>query len=373
MGRKRINYANVIKDAYTKLSSHSSFTSPDELYRQLKDKYKKIKLSQIKKVLQGIDSYTIFKPVKRLGKRAQVVPVGRCTLLQGDLLILEKYAKANDGMKYLFVVVDAMSRYMVVKAIKRKDEISVLQAFKEILKQFQKKSDNVRTYGSDSESAFRSKKFQSYLSSQNMKHKLYLNTSSHAGIVERANKKLRKIIERYMYQNKTERYLDALPKMVSNYNSTYHRVLDMSPMEAIKFTNEAELWCKLYIPQKRKLVKKKPFMFKIGAYVRISLEKRLFERSYSSKYTEEVFKVSGRYRMGNINYYMVSDLNNEKIHGSFLFSELQRIDFDADAYFEIEEILKTRVRNGKKEYFVKFRNYGSKFNSWVSDVKETTK
>ncbi len=369
MVKKRPNYDVLIKNAYTKLNSHSSFTSPDELYRHLKEKYKKIKLSRIKKVLQGIDSYTVFKPVNRQGRRSQVVPVGKFTLLQGDLLILEKYSKANDGIKYLFVVVDAMTRYMMVKAIKRKDEISLLEAFKEILKQFQKTSASVRTYGSDSESGFRGKKFQTFLSSQNIKHKLYLNTSSHAGIVERANKKLRKIIERYMYQNKTERYFDALPKMVSNYNNTYHRVLNMSPTEAMKFTNQAELWCKLYIPQKKYMVKKKPFQFKIGAYVRISMEKRLFERAYSSKYTEEVFKVSGRYRMGNINYYMVSDLNNDRIHGSFLFSELQHIDFNADAYFEIEKILKTRVKNGKREFFVKFRNYPKSFNTWVSDVK----
>jgi hypothetical protein len=35
----------------------------------------------------------------------------------------------------------------------------------------------------------------------------------------------------------------------------------------------------------------------------------------------------------------------------------------------VEKVLKTRVRGGKKEYFVKWLNYPSTYNSWVTDIK----
>ena len=42
-----------------------------------------------------------------------------------------------------------------------------------------------------------------------------------------------------------------------------------------------------------------------------------------------------------------------------------------DDVYEIEEVVKTRKRGGKVEYFVKWKGYPSKFNSWVDAI--TTK
>ncbi len=39
----------------------------------------------------------------------------------------------------------------------------------------------------------------------------------------------------------------------------------------------------------------------------------------------------------------------------------------ADVY-EIEQVVKTRRRNGKLEYFVNWKGYPSKFNSWVDAI-----
>jgi hypothetical protein len=34
----------------------------------------------------------------------------------------------------------------------------------------------------------------------------------------------------------------------------------------------------------------------------------------------------------------------------------------------VEKVLKTRKRNGKLKYFVKWKGYPDKFNSWTTDV-----
>jgi hypothetical protein len=54
----------------------------------------------------------------------------------------------------------------------------------------------------------------------------------------------------------------------------------------------------------------------------------------------------------------------EDIKGKFYEQELQKIEKTDDVY-KIEKILKTRKRNGRIEYFVKWLGYPEKFNSWV--------
>jgi hypothetical protein len=57
----------------------------------------------------------------------------------------------------------------------------------------------------------------------------------------------------------------------------------------------------------------------------------------------------------------------ESIKGKFYEQEIQKIAKTDDVY-EVEKVLKTRRRNGKVEYFVKWKGYPEKFNSWVTDV-----
>ncbi len=44
--------------------------------------------------------------------------------------------------------------------------------------------------------------------------------------------------------------------------------------------------------------------------------------------------------------------------------ELVKYDKQNEEY-EVEKILKSRTRSGKKEYLIKWRSYSSEFNSWI--------
>ena len=50
--------------------------------------------------------------------------------------------------------------------------------------------------------------------------------------------------------------------------------------------------------------------------------------------------------------YEIADYSGEKIKGKFYELELQRIVKEDDVY-KVEQVLKTRKRGSKKEYFVK--------------------
>ena len=64
------------------------------------------------------------------------------------------------------------------------------------------------------------------------------------------------------------------------------------------------------------------------------------------------------------------DWGGEPIEGNFYDYELQRVNLDKGAFFRGEKVLKKRKRNGRVEYFVKWKGYPTKFNSWVTDINK---
>ena len=105
---------------------------------------------------------------------------------------------------------------------------------------------------------------------------------------------------------------------------------------------------------------KKDSKFKVGDYVRISKYKNIFAKGYIPNWLEEVFVVS---KIKNTIpwTYVISDLNGEKISGSFYEKELQKT---RQEKFKIEKVFK---RKGDKLY-VEWKGYNNSFNSWINET-----
>ena len=94
----------------------------------------------------------------------------------------------------------------------------------------------------------------------------------------------------------------------------------MTPVEASKDKNEREVHDSLYgsvTPQKQKP------KYNLGDYVRIAKKKGTFEKGYTPRWTEEVFKVVEILHTTPVTY-KLKDLNDEEITGSFYEPELQK-------------------------------------------------
>ena len=96
---------------------------------------------------------------------------------------------------------------------------------------------------------------------------------------------------------------------------------------------------------------------KVGDHVRISKYKNVFAKGYTQNMSEEVFVVSKT--KDTVPWrYVISDINGEKIAGSFQEKELQKT---SPEKFRVEKVLK---RKGDKLH-VKWKGYDNRFNSWI--------
>ena len=108
--------------------------------------------------------------------------------------------------------------------------------------------------------------------------------------------------------------LEMLPKILKQYNNTKHSSIKMTPTEASEKKNEGTVYYNLYGDMEISIQKPK---FKVGDKVRISKYKRkVFDKRYTSNWTEEVFTVD-KIQYTNPITYKIKDLNNEEIQGSF--------------------------------------------------------
>ena len=164
-------------------------------------------------------------------------------------------------------------------------------------------------------------------------------------VAERFIRTLKNKIFKHMTAISKNVYFDVLDDIVNKYNNTVHRTIKMKPIDV---TNDS------YTEYNLESNKRNP-KFKVGDHVRISKYKKFFAKGYVPNWSEEVFIVN---KIKNTVpwTYAISDLNGEKIIGSFYEKELQKTN---QKEYRIEKVLK---RKGDQLY-VKWKGYDNSFNS----------
>ncbi|MCG7874885.1 MAG: DDE-type integrase/transposase/recombinase [Candidatus Thiodiazotropha endolucinida] len=364
-----------LQKVYTDPGHPASFSGPAKL-KQVLDREGRIKVSKkdISSFLEKQDSYTVNRSVRRIFRRGRIVTRGIRDQYDLDLVDMGRLSKFNDNVKFLLTAIDAFSRVAMVKPLKNKTAQTVLDALKTML------SGNYRPRAirSDMGSEFKNSKLSEFLEANNIKH-FFAHPPLKAQIVERFNQSLKQLIYRYLHNRNTYRYIDRLEEIVRSYNTRPHRALGLlSPSEVSK-SNEIPLWNEMYINRpyrkrkhralkgssRNKLRPVAQFSFKERDLVRVSFNRRSFERSFHQRFSEEVFRIRRRFLRENIPVYLLADLQGEIVQGYFYGPELQKVSLLDDQLFKVQKILKRRGKGRNREVLVRFLGYPPKFDQWL--------
>jgi len=326
-----------------------SFGGVDTLRR-----YARKRRQDVVEYLAGQDAYTLHKPTRRRFARRRTYSKGIGDLYQIDLADLSNLSTYNDGYRYLLNCIDVFTKRAWSVPLKTKTGREVTSAFERIVNE--RPCNMVQ---SDKGTEFVNSTFQSMLQRRGIKFYTSENEDIKAAVAERFNRTLKEKMYRYFTAKHTRRYIDVLQDLIHAYNNTRHSSIGMAPID-VTTDNEHEVRARLY-PMQSKLLNWK---FKVGDKVRISMQRRPFQKGYIGKWSEEIFVVDVRMPTAPVTY-KLKDLAGDDIKGTFYSDELQKVSKPDDALFDIERIVKTRKRVGKVEYLVKWRGYPEKFNSWV--------
>ena len=138
-------------------------------------------------------------------------------------------------------------------------------------------------------------------------------------MIERFNRTIKEKMFKYFSANNTRKYVDILDLLVNQYNNSIHSSIKMTPKGASRKENENKVWRNLYPELGGKTLSRK---FSIGDNVRITKKKKIFDKGYTERWTEEVFKIS-KIQLTIPVTYKITDYNGEEIQGSFCEQELK--------------------------------------------------
>lgn len=291
---------------------------------------------------------------KTFERRKVIEPNGAYNSIAMDLADMNFYKDANDGYRYILVVIDIFSRKVWVEPIKTKTAVSALEAFQKILKKMDKTPIKINA---DDGSEWKGI-FGQFLKKNNID--LYHTYSEfHSSIVERFHRTLKDMINKYFTEHQTHRYIDNLQTFINTYNNKKHSTLKMSPNEASKPENYNLAFDNQYGKQEF-ISQKSDAIFKVGDFVRISRTKNKFEKE-GFNWSQEIFTIAD-VKLTNPPTYIIKDSKGEIIKGSFYGPELQKTKLND--IFLVEKILKKRTLKGEKQVLIKWLGYDDSFNSW---------
>ena len=321
--------------------------------------------------LDAQDAYSLHRTVKRRFPRLRYTVSFIDDVWETDLLQLTNLKSFNDDFSYIMIVIDVLSKYLWVEAMRDKTMTTAASAFKKILS---------RSGGricvllqSDQGCEFTGSSFQKMLKKHGIHFRFTRDPVTKACVVERVIRTLRERIWRYLTHKNTKRYIDVLQNVVSAYNKSVHSGTKLKPSEVDAYNKNLIARHRSQTVNARGAQLKNNVKYSVGRHVRVSRLKSTFERGYEQNFSQEIFRVKRISKRQGIFTYFLEDLNGEDIDGFFYAQELAPVATSRveNGTFQIDKVIKVRGQGAKREALVSWKGWPKSFHSWVkySEIK----
>ena len=198
--------------------------------------------------------------------------------------IIEYKVSNNKGFRYIFVIIDNLSKFLWAIPLKNKfSKLSQTDEFSNIITTSKRKPLKIE---SDRETEFCNGIFQNFSKSKNIHHYSRFPDKG-PSIAERVIRTIQKLLKKPVFLGGNADWLSELSAVVIKYNNTIHSSTKMTPNQASKKTNERKVYSNL---QDRR-VRQKP-KFKLGQLVRTADIKRVFSKGDSTNWSYKLYKIT---------------------------------------------------------------------------------
>lgn len=345
-----------ILNTYTDIANPGSFSGLSGFVKN----NKKFKKKQVKKSLLTSPTYTLHTPIKKQFRRTKWMSGGIDDIWQVDLIDVRKIKYQNSHFEYILTCIDIFSKKAWAYPIKKKTPLETSKIFKQIFETGRIPKSICLDNGNE---------FKGVCKELFMKLKIKIITSKtklKASVVERFNRTLKEKMYRIFTFKKNQKYVNVLDKIMLSYNNSYHRSIKTTP-NSVNLKNEKKIFDNLYGDLNTfSLSNYIKFRFKRGDYVRITNEKKIFEKGYTPNFSKEIY-VIWKLIASNPPRYNIRSLDNIEYSYNFYTEELQKVsmsEFPYDSYKIVDE--------NEKRFLIEKLNSSKLFTQWVKKDEFTT-
>ena len=356
---------NYLKNIYFDINSSASFSSVYKLYKEVKIKYPDVTINQVKNWLSKQFPYTLHKPARRIFKRNRYLVSRINEQWQCNLIDFQKFSRQNSGYKYILTTIDCFSKFLYAYPLKSKKPSELIEIFKFIFE-----NQKPIKLQSDQGKEFDNRYFKEFCIKNKVTYFTTKDKLIKCSIVERVNRTIKEKLFRYFTNHGMYKYIDVLQNLVNSYNNTVHSVTKMRPNE-INISNEKYVFENIYGFKNFKdmifdKTDKPKNNYKVGDNVRLKYDLSILDKSYYPLWTDQIYTIIKVLNKHDKPQYIIDD---DKIGSRRFYKEdLQKVDRSQNTLYRVEKVIKTRIINNKKEYYVKWLNYPSKYNSWILET-----
>lgn len=342
----------------------------------------KIPRYQLQLWLYRQEAYSVHRETRSKFKRSRYLFSYLNEYWHADLTDLYQYRDSNQGMGYILVTVDLLSRQACFEPAKSKSSVDMQKAFDKVFARRELCQFLLTDLGVE----FKSQSMKAYFRDKGIKQ-IFSNNTHHGAFVEVLQRYLKKRLFTYFYQNLTFKWVDVISDFEKSYNSTKHTTTKLIPDQVtpdnqwIAFKNHfLSKYLKPKVskplstqPKKKKWTTGRRFKYQINSIVRIGGTKSPFTKSYFEHFSTALYQIIDRYKRDGIPYYRVKEAYppSDIIEGSFYETQLLGVppDIKDQSLFRIDKILARKQRNRKKYVQVSYLGYNDKYNEWILESK----
>ena len=325
-----------------------------------------ISLGKAKEILEHIEGYTLHREYKQPKHYNPYYVHNRREQVQADLIDVARISGANDGVKFILVLIDIFTKRLWTYPLLNKGARLMRATMERWLDSLDRPPQKLMT---DRGLEFTNRPVQQLLRSRNVEWQP-ANGTLKACIAERVNKTLQILMYKHLTEKETTRYIDVLPQLTETYNRRGHRTLqDMPLAEADLPENEAHVQAIFHRRYQQAARRRRASLpFRVGELVRLKTQPKKIStssRAYAEQFHGEYYRIVRINRTLPVALYYLRSLDTgELIEGGLYANELQRQRGDV---YKIERVLRRRVRRGRRQLLVKWKYFGPRWNEWIDE------